>query len=675
MKRISLTLLLFGIALSQFDVNFSLESKYGDGKKITNQASETPLVSDYLYSEHILDINTYFNNFYLFTQAEYSDPPIYGENNQGLSAFYLEYSKNRFTLKAGDLYSIFGRGTSFSTYYDQNIDLDNSIQGAEIRFDLTSNINLYSLFGEGEYSYRSNPVLLISDRQLESSVSLIGSEIYSDFFGDFNLFYLEQEQDLSSELLYSYGPEIHDSRIAREIYTRIETPTDATVNLYSSNLAWNKSFSFLDIYIERAWNSYSKILGNMTSGSMTYGAVSTDIANFGVTYEYKNYDMPYFIQTLSSPPTVIREATSILVPRNNHSINFADEIGHQLEVTGKIGENMTLLANLSIASRDVGFGQRQYNTFNVLTEGGNVTASWGETESELIELPSPSLTDILKFDDSESLYSHSPYRQWHIELNGWILDDKLNYKFALNDYKEVISYLDQEIVYYQSDYTSPELESLISDYYSELYWNEWDGLFAFWGDSSLTNSTFESLHQGLTIQEVISIDTENSFGTVDSVMNKSTQISKNYEIIKAFSIPTQIAFNAGNIGAFTIYWEHQWKEILVNRDVEYQGDSVDSGLSHTEEYYYHYLSLTYRHPADISVTLFYDSENYTKEAWETPEGDNNWTGIDLSYDINANNQFSVFYGSQKGGRVCANGICADQPGFEDGIKLTLRSIF
>ena len=42
MKRISLTLLLFGIALSQFDVNFSLESKYGDGKKITNQDKQQP---------------------------------------------------------------------------------------------------------------------------------------------------------------------------------------------------------------------------------------------------------------------------------------------------------------------------------------------------------------------------------------------------------------------------------------------------------------------------------------------------------------------------------------------------------------------------------------------------------------------------------------------------------
>ena len=47
----------------------------------------------------------------------------------------------------------------------------------------------------------------------------------------------------------------------------------------------------------------------------------------------------------------------------------------------------------------------------------------------------------------------------------------------------------------------------------------------------------------------------------------------------------------------------------------------------------------------------------------------------MSFDLEENGQLSLFYGSQKGGRVCANGICADQPGFEDGIKVTYRTFF
>ena len=38
-------------------------------------------------------------------------------------------------------------------------------------------------------------------------------------------------------------------------------------------------------------------------------------------------------------------------------------------------------------------------------------------------------------------------------------------------------------------------------------------------------------------------------------------------------------------------------------------------------------------------------------------------------------QISIFYGSQKGGLICANGTCVPQPDFQDGIKLTFRKNF
>ena len=50
-----------------------------------------------------------------------------------------------------------------------------------------------------------------------------------------------------------------------------------------------------------------------------------------------------------------------------------------------------------------------------------------------------------------------------------------------------------------------------------------------------------------------------------------------------------------------------------------------------------------------------------------------WTGVDITFELSPTMQFSIFKGSQKGGLVCANGICAEQPSFEDGIKLTFRA--
>ena len=52
-----------------------------------------------------------------------------------------------------------------------------------------------------------------------------------------------------------------------------------------------------------------------------------------------------------------------------------------------------------------------------------------------------------------------------------------------------------------------------------------------------------------------------------------------------------------------------------------------------------------------------------------------WMGIELSLELSSSIRMSVFHGSQKGGLVCANGLCAVQPSFMDGTKVTIRALF
>ena len=68
------------------------------------------------------------------------------------------------------------------------------------------------------------------------------------------------------------------------------------------------------------------------------------------------------------------------------------------------------------------------------------------------------------------------------------------------------------------------------------------------------------------------------------------------------------------------------------------------------------------------LTGFYDQEIKDSKS-------NEWIGADFSYKLNTETQISLFYGSQKGGLVCANGICTEQPGFKDGFKVTFRRLF
>ena len=62
---------------------------------------------------------------------------------------------------------------------------------------------------------------------------------------------------------------------------------------------------------------------------------AVDFLGTGITYEHKNYYSPYLIKTVSNPPIVYREGSSILASRNSHSINFGNEIGHQIDLNSQ----------------------------------------------------------------------------------------------------------------------------------------------------------------------------------------------------------------------------------------------------------------------------------------------------------------------------------------------------
>ena len=95
-------------------------------------------------------------------------------------------------------------------------------------------------------------------------------------------------------------------------------------------------------------------------------------------------------------------------------------------------------------------------------------------------------------------------------------------------------------------------------------------------------------------------------------------------------------------------------------------------LYHTVLLMYHFyrLSLYYHIRNYLTITYFEDKEKKSNE-----DEEHLWTGVDITFELSPTMQFSIFKGSQKGGLVCANGICAEQPSFEDGIKLTFRALF
>ena len=122
--------------------------------------------------------------------------------------------------------------------------------------------------------------------------------------------------------------------------------------------------------------------------------------------------------------------------------------------------------------------------------------------------------------------------------------------------------------------------------------------------------------------------------------------------ITALTIPTHWVWKLPGGNSFLLYLETQKKDV---KTITTKSTS-------------NYFSGSYSNRGKWIITGFYDQEIKDSKS-------NNWTALDLSYKISSETQVSIFYGSQKGGLVCANGICAEQPGFENGYKITFRSLF
>ena len=142
-KNIILICIVFLSYLLADDPSISIESKYGGGTRIHPLTDKEQ--NDYYYNENIMDINFNFDSgIYLYAQMEYSRPPLKGFNFVGINNYHLEYSSDRYKIKIGDIYTLYGKGLAINMFQDQIIDYDNSLKGLELNYYLDDYSNIFS---------------------------------------------------------------------------------------------------------------------------------------------------------------------------------------------------------------------------------------------------------------------------------------------------------------------------------------------------------------------------------------------------------------------------------------------------------------------------------------------------------------------------------------------------
>tara|TARA_B100000674_G_scaffold389793_1_gene333599 strand:+ start:2240 stop:3907 length:1668 start_codon:yes stop_codon:yes gene_type:complete len=555
-------------------MSFNYESKYGNGSNVDNFTQDT---TAYYYFENLLDINLNYENINLYSQLEYSNPPIYGQSltktNNLSNSYFIEYFNDFIMLKWGHIQTINNYGLDINMFQDQSTDFDNRIKGIELNYMPNDLIEFSFITGKGNYGAKSYGDLRENDLIFSHDLDSYGMSIYSDF-GDFSISTSTKRTNYKSGI---YNNLINsDTRLSIDLQDYIFTDfslfnQDSDVKSTAINFSYSKTLGDLDIYIENSANTYNKILRDeQEEGNYRYIALSGDFLGIGLTYEFKDYDMLYYMPITSNPPTVFYETSSVLISRIQHNINFSDEIGHQLELTFNSKYNLSYLFNLSMGMKHSGV--RNPNSFEIDDDFNIIYDTYKSVSFN--DFFGKGGMDFM----NEDLRAHKPFRNLYLEISRWNNNNTFYSKVG-----------------YHSHYSY-----------------------------------------------------DNSSG-------------KNFQ---TYTIPTQFVIGFENQNSLTTYAEYQYtKNLVANLD------DFDQDL-----YTNKHLALSYYINKIGNITYLLDEEiktNYIDGASKKSK----WDGIELSIKMSPTMQLSIFKGSQKGGLVCANGVCAVQPSFENGTKITFRALF
>ncbi len=565
-------ILLIGVIYPS--ISFNYESKYGNGTNIDNFTQDT---TAYYYFENLLDVNLNYENINLYSQLEYSNPPIYGESlvntNNLANSYFIEYFNDILMVKWGHIQTINNYGLDINMFQDQSTDFDNRVKGVEFKYMPNDFIEFNYISGNGNYGIKSYGDLRENDLIFKHDLNSYGMNMYSDY-GEFSISTSTKKTKYNAGM---YNSLINsDTRLSIDLQDFIFTDfslfdKDSDVEFNGVNFSYSNSIGNFDIYIENNFNTYNKILRqDLEDGYYKYLSLSGEIYNLNLIYEFKDYNMLYYMPITSNPPTVFSETTSVLISRIQHNIDFSDEIGHQLELQFTSKNNTSYLFNLSMGMKHSGV--RNLNSFE-FDDNFNITYD---------TYKSVSFKDFFGSDGmdfmNEDLRAHKPFRNLYLEITRWNLSNTIYSKIG-----------------YHTHYS--------------------------YDDAS----------------------------------------GKNYQ---TYTIPTQFVIGYKNQNSLTTYAEYQYTKNLVANI-----DDFDQDL-----YTNKHLALSYYFNKIGNITYLLDEETKTNFI-DGASKKNVWDGIELSIKISPTIQFSIFKGSQKGGLVCANGVCAVQPSFENGTKITFRALF
>jgi hypothetical protein len=277
---------------------------------IKNQADYTNWQD---YNRQILenwtDITYQRSDFILGGRYEINKPPdpfIFPQDSLlqefDLTFAFAEYDYKNWGVRAGNFYSMFGRGLILRTYEDRNLRVDNNIFGGAVSYN-SDLISVKAIAGKMRDKYNRRKEFMYG---VDAQVSPISSlQIGASF--------LQQDATVSS---------------AQSM----------------SALRLNYFWDWGDVYAESVKPEWSDAWSH-------YAGLTGFVGDFTFIAEYKNYNRISFKNSYgaeyNAAPSLTREHSFTMLNRHPHALNMDDETGWQFEATWSPSLTWGMTANNS----------------------------------------------------------------------------------------------------------------------------------------------------------------------------------------------------------------------------------------------------------------------------------------------------------------------------------------
>jgi hypothetical protein len=328
-------------AWSQVQYSVGNYMRYGNGEQTIGGT-----IRDKEYIENQANVRLFWENFTVGFEYLYDDPPEFGPKYQGIRKRYIEFAKQGLELRAGDFYTLYGKGLAMNLFENRGINYDTRLDG--LRGTYRSKL-VNGIFALGKMRYFD---LLNSERIEEYSVKSGHMDVRPLRF----LSVGGSMVSANGELPAAFGMDQVHADIPEFMFSMRGGGFDAFVQR-----TWKRS-SINSPTADGGISSYERD-GDAWYGSLAYTA---DIG-LGVTFEYKDYrfdivgeddrdpNRPGRMLPMQNPPIVHKEHYFTLLSRNPHVVDFNDEIGMQLDVFYSVSPTMTINLNGAMASRHDGY--------------------------------------------------------------------------------------------------------------------------------------------------------------------------------------------------------------------------------------------------------------------------------------------------------------------------------